>query len=244
MSRASLAAEQVPFVIEQNNATGAVSYWRGGGQQSEADGDGVSLAEYIHALYGLARQAKAKRVLMIGCGGGTLATMLHRSGAAVTVVDVDAFAIQIARDYFGLSEEIETRVADGAEFLSQTRKRFDCIVLDAFDGKTIPSHLVTEEFFRRVKSRLTPGGVLLINLLVAGDADPFPHEIGSRMKKIWRNVRLLDRPLWSERNAVLMAGRVQSLKRPRLLMKPKRRAIRIAKNLTSLQFVPILDRSF
>ena len=48
----------VPFVIEQNNATGAVSYWQGGAQQSESDADGVSLAEYNHAMYGLIRQAK------------------------------------------------------------------------------------------------------------------------------------------------------------------------------------------
>src|ERR1700761_7441667 len=88
------------LVIEQNNATGKVSLWQAGDNHSVADARGVSLADYIHAMYGLIRQAKARRVLLIGGGGGTLATMLHRVGIAVTVVDVDPAAFEIARRYF------------------------------------------------------------------------------------------------------------------------------------------------
>ena len=72
--------------IEQDNATGAVSYWQAADNQSLADRNGVSLADYIHALYGFLRQIGAKDVLMIGGGGGTLATMLSRSGVAVTML--------------------------------------------------------------------------------------------------------------------------------------------------------------
>lgn len=242
-SRSAAAAQRVPFVIEQNNATGAMSYWRDGGQQSEADAHGVSLADYIHAIYGLLRQAKSRRVLMIGCGGGTLATMLFRIGATPVVVDIDPSAFAIAREYFALPAAIETHIADGADFLACDDRRFDAIVLDAYSGMEIPQHLLTSEFFAAVKARLARGGVCLANLIVAGDADPMPHEIGSRMKTQWRNVRLLDRPDWDERNAILMAGRVKALKRPHLLMKPERRALRIAAALKGLRFMPVLDRS-
>jgi spermidine synthase len=234
----------VPFVIEQNNATGAVSYWRGGGHQSEADENGVSLAEYIHLLYGLLHQAKAAHVLMIGGGGGTLATMLDRAGVKTVIVDVDPSAFEIARDYFHLPEHIERHAADGAQFLKKEKRRFDAIVLDAFSGAEIPAHLVTSGFFALVKSRLAArGGLCLVNLIVPDDDDPLPHEIGSRMGTVWRNVRLLDRPDWTERNAVLMAGRVKGLKRPHLLMKPRRRAKAIAAALKTFRFRPVLDRS-
>lgn len=233
----------VPFVIEQNNATGVVSYWRGGGHQSEADGEGVSLAEYIHMLYGLLRQADARRVLMIGCGGGTLATMLDRAGAEVVIVDIDPSSFEVARDYFGLPAHIERHVADGAAFLRRERRRFDAIVLDAFRGADIPLHLVTPVFFASIKAHLKPGGIVLLNLIAADDGDPLPHEIGSRMKTVWRTVRLLDRPDRTERNAILAAGRVKALKRPRLLMKPRRRAKAIAAVLKTMRFCPLLDRS-
>ena len=64
------------IVIEQDNRAGAVTYWLGRGPQSLADRRGISLAAYIHALYGLVRGAKAKTVLLIGCGGGTLGKMM------------------------------------------------------------------------------------------------------------------------------------------------------------------------
>ncbi len=244
MTKASPAPEAlVPFVIEQNNATGAVSYWQGGAQQSEADAEGVSLAEYNHAMFGLMRQAGARRVLMIGLGGGTLATMLHRAGVAVTAVEIDPAIVELARGYFAMPGEIEIHIGDGAAFLKRDKRKFDAIVLDAYSGAEMPDHLITSAFFATVKAHLMPGGIVLINLIVPDDDDPLPHEIGSRLKAVWRHVRLLDRPQWVQRNAILMAGRVKGLKRPRLLMKPRRRAKAIAAALKTMQFRPVLDRS-
>jgi hypothetical protein len=47
-------------------------YMEGGFIQSEIDPGSVSLASYIHAIYGLLYQADSQNILMIGCGGGTL----------------------------------------------------------------------------------------------------------------------------------------------------------------------------
>jgi hypothetical protein len=57
-------------VIEQVNASGAVTYWRDSNNQSSCDAQGISLADYIHAMFGFLRQAGSRDVLMIGCGGG------------------------------------------------------------------------------------------------------------------------------------------------------------------------------
>ena len=54
-----------------------LTYAQKGGNQSTADCNGVSLDAHIHVLYGLALQRPGKSVLMIGCGGGTLGTMLR-----------------------------------------------------------------------------------------------------------------------------------------------------------------------
>ncbi|MDE2464831.1 MAG: fused MFS/spermidine synthase [Alphaproteobacteria bacterium] len=230
-------------VIEQNNATGTVSYWRGGGHQSEADRNGVSLADYVHALYGLLRQKRVHRVAIIGCGGGTLATMLHYAGAAPVVVDIDPAAFVIAHDYFQMPAAIERRQSDGATFLKRTRQRFDAIVLDAYMGQHIPAHLLTDAFFTSAKARLRPRGLLLLNLIVADDADPLPHDIGTRLRSVFRHVRLLDRPGWINRNAILVAGDVARLHRPRLLMTPQRRARSLAAALKTFAFRPVLDRA-
>lgn len=231
------ALSAVPFVIEQNNATGAVSYWQLGDHQSEADKNGIALAEYIHAIYGLLRQAKAQNVLMIGCGGGTLATMLRKARVAVTIVDIDPASFEIARSYFHMPQTIETHIADGRAFLRRETRRFDAIVLDAYANQEVPKHLLTPSFFALVKSRLrTRGGLFLINLIVKDDEDRWPDRVCTKMGKTWRHVRLLDRDGWENRNAVAVAGAVRNLKRPRLLLKPARRARAIANALKTMQF--------
>ena len=146
-----------PVAIEQNNASGSVSYWQGMDHQSHADRNGVSLAAYIHGIFGFLHQSGARKVLMIGGAGGTLATMLVRSGVAVTMVDISAKSFAIARDYFQLPDAVECHVADGAKFVARNRTRYDAIVLDAFDQDKIPAVFWTEKFFAAAKARLKPG---------------------------------------------------------------------------------------
>src|SRR5207248_9448896 len=64
-----------------------LTYEQKGGNQSTADCNGVSLDAHIHALYGLTLQRPGKSVLMIGCGGGPLGTMLARAGRRVSIVE-------------------------------------------------------------------------------------------------------------------------------------------------------------
>jgi spermidine synthase len=225
------------LVIEQNNATGEVSYWQKGDHQSVADRAGVSLAEYIHAIFGLLRQAKARDVLMIGCGGGTLATMLHRAGVAVTLDDIDPGSFAIARRYFNLPDEIPRHVADGARYLRRTTARYDAIVLDAYSGSTIPKHFLVAAFFKLAKSRMrTRNAIFAMNVLVANDDDLAPNRILSAMHESWRYARLLDAEGWDNRNAVAVAGAVAKLNRPKLLMRPTRGAAKIARGLAQFSF--------
>ena len=42
-----------PINIEQEMRTGAIAYWQGEYYQSRADKGGVSLLDYVHALFGL-----------------------------------------------------------------------------------------------------------------------------------------------------------------------------------------------
>ena len=222
--------------IEQNNSTGEVSYWQGLDHQSHADRDGISLAAYIHAIYGFLHQAKARNVLMIGGAGGTLATMLSKSRIAVTMVDINPAAFRLARDYFHLPGDVACHVADGVHFLRRNRGRYDAIVLDAFDQDEIPSVFWSKRFFALARSRLKRGGLFAVNITVEDDDDDTPDRFCKLMKTAWTRVRLLDTDGYIDRNAVAIAGPVRGLKPPRLIWKPNRRAKQIAKELKGLTF--------
>lgn len=235
-----MVREREALVLVHDNTTGGVSLWQEKHNQSAADRNGVSLADYIHAMFGLLLQAKAKRVLMVGCGGGTLASMLHSRGIEAVVVDIDPRARAIARTYFNMPDEVETHTGDGFAFLLKETRRFDAVVLDAFDGRGFPPHLVTERFFRTAKAHMRArGAVFLMNLIAKDDDDPVADRIAGRMRKLWRDVRILDAMGWTDRNAVVVAGAVRNLRRPPLLIRPARGAAKLERDIKAMVFRPV-----
>jgi len=223
-------------VIVRDSTAGRVSYLHGGARQSVADENGISLADYIHAMFDFLFQASARDVLMIGCGGGTLATMLDRIGVRVTVVDIDLRAFRIARKHFHFPKHIETHVADGARFLKRDPMKYDAIVLDAYIGHTIPLQFLRAPFLKSAKAHLKRGGMLLLNCTVADDEDRAPDDIARTLKKIWRQVRVLDSDGWVDRNAVICAGVVRDLAPPLLRLRPARGAKKLERHIAAMEF--------
>lgn len=104
-------------------------------------------------------------LLLIGLGGGTVAKNFSREGWKVTAVEIDPEVVSIAKKYFGLKNtEAVIHIMDGRKFLITHRSEFDLIVMDAFGSSSIPFHLVTQESFGLIASRLRDDGVLAINL--------------------------------------------------------------------------------
>jgi spermidine synthase len=222
--------------ILKTKNTGSLIYAQGDSFQSEADANGISLVAYIHAIFALLKQARSKTVLMIGCGGGTLATMLSSISTVPTVVDIDPHAFLLARRYFQLPADIECRVADGCEFLLSHTGSFDAVVHDAFIAGHIPAHLKSAPFFSLVQRRLNPSGSVFVNVHVEDDRDDAADRMAREMAKVWPDVRILDRIGGTNRNAIVMAGGVLGLQKPMLEMRPAIDAREIVTELEAMQF--------
>jgi spermidine synthase len=110
----------------------------------------------------------ARKILMLGLGGGSISTYLGRfmPEAAITTVEIDPGVITAAKTYFGLreTERMRYRAGDGRVFLSRNDELYDLILLDAYRGGYVPFHLLTREFYTLVKQRLTPGGAAAFNI--------------------------------------------------------------------------------
>ncbi|HEX9461763.1 MAG TPA: fused MFS/spermidine synthase [Alphaproteobacteria bacterium] len=230
------------ILVVRSRADGSYTYLQGGYCQSEVDGDGISLSSYIHAIYGLLTQTNARHILMIGCGGGTLATMLARAGRSVTVVDVNPTSFQIAREHFFLSAEIVCHVRDGQRFLEQDDGRYDAIVVDAFIGDIIPPHLRSVQFFRSAQQKLTAYGCIVSNVMLRDDLDARARLIAANMAEAGLHACLLDAPGKPHRNAIVMGGPVLGVVPPRLLVKPDVGCDEIIEDLARLRFRPWRSR--
>ena len=226
--------------IIRDDQTGKVSYWQGEYHQSAADRSGISTADYIHAMYFFLMQAQTRDVLMIGCGGGTLATMLHRSGVEVMVVDLHKFSFDIARKYFQLPQAVACHVADGIQYLKANPRRHDAIVLDAFGEGGMPDAFFEPSFFKLAHKRLKPrNSLFLMNVIVEDDDDRTPDILVRAMRAQWGRVRLLDTDGWTDRNAVIAAGAVTNLKKPKVLMPPRPGGAKMEKELAILDWRPV-----
>jgi spermidine synthase len=111
-----------------------------------------------------------RTVLIIGLGGGTLPRALEQvlPQVRIDVVEIDPAVVRVAGQYFNFKADERVRVieADGRVYVKRAireDKRYDLIMLDAFDHEYIPEHLLTQEFLREVKTLLAPGGVLAAN---------------------------------------------------------------------------------
>lgn len=109
-------------------------------------------------------------VLIIGLGGATLPVALHKilPDTVIHSVEIDPAVVRVAQRYFGYKTGPRQHVfvEDGREFVERAQRegrRYDMVMLDAFDTDYIPAHLLTVEFLQQVRSILAPNGIVVAN---------------------------------------------------------------------------------
>jgi hypothetical protein len=115
-------------------------------------------------------QKPNRRVGIIGLGAGTLAAY-GNPGDVFRFYEINPDSLEIANQYFTyLSDsKAEVRVILGDARLSleeelASGQRFDVLVIDAFSGDAIPSHLITAEAWDLYWQLLDEDGILAIHL--------------------------------------------------------------------------------
>jgi len=132
------------------------------------DVDDLPLKYTRNMTLGVIYPEEAKKVLMLGLGGGTISTYLgrHMPDLAVDTVEIDPGVVSAAKKFFGIRETEKVRYleSDGRVFLNRHKETYDLILVDAFYGGYVPFHLLTQEFYALVKQRLTATGAAAFNV--------------------------------------------------------------------------------
>jgi spermidine synthase len=124
--------------------------------------------------YALLEHAAPRRVLLIGGGvnGSVAEALKHPTIESLDYVELDPALIGMAQEYFPAQTAVfrtDPRVhlhfLDGRRFLSETKERFDVIMVDVPDPQTAQlNRFYTVEFFRLARAHLAPGGLLAMQL--------------------------------------------------------------------------------
>ncbi|AIQ12548.1 spermidine synthase [Paenibacillus durus] len=143
-------------------------------------------------------------VFIIGHGVGTISG--HLSGKKMITAEVSPQIAEISRTYFGYSGD-SVRIGDGRRTLEQQGdESFDYIVLDAFSDKGTPRHLISQEFFRLVRTKLNPGGIMLMNLTGKGGNDRLIQAVHTTLTSVFPHTEafiLPDKDVSSLKNMIL-----------------------------------------
>lgn len=112
-----------------------------------------------------------RSALLIGLGGGSLAKFLlhHFPDCRVDAVELRPTVAQLAHAYFGLPEtgpRLSIHYSDAVRFVVGREGRFDydLVLVDAFDAHGMDPSVSEDLFFAACHERLSPSGVLAINL--------------------------------------------------------------------------------
>ena len=145
------------------------------------------------------------RVLMLGLGGGTAARNWRGlyPNWSIVGVEIDGEVLELGRRYMDMPEEIETHAADGRSFLHYDDRRYDVVIVDAFEFPYIPFHLTTREFFEQVRDHLRPGGAVVLNVGRDGKRDQLVHAIGRTLTTVFDHLQRAD--VANRSNAFLVA---------------------------------------
>jgi spermidine synthase len=129
-----------------------------------------------------------ERVAMLGNAAGTAARAFEKyyPFARVDGVELDPAVSEAGRRFFemGGTRTLTVHDADARSFLRRTDDRYDVIVIDAYRPPYVPFYLATEEFFELVRDRLSPGGIVALNVATTPGDRSLAEHIGGTLASV------------------------------------------------------------
>ena len=181
--------------------SGTRIYFEQGVQQSQATPDGNSVFTYVKLMDELL--SPAANILVLGCGGGNLATRLAHLGKNLTIVDNNPISFVIAQKFFALPDDLACIVSDFRRFVFQDEALYEGIAVD-IGG---PGFRFNDEFdaetCEAIRARLAPGGRIVMNVTVPNDIDPTVDRIAARLAGDSLRPWIIDEQGIEERNAII-----------------------------------------
>jgi predicted membrane-bound spermidine synthase len=138
---------------------------------SHYDKNAKNFAQYINYinynfLYNMPHD-RVREVLILGAGGFTAGLDDHFHN--YTFIDIEPTLRKVSEKHFlpePLGPNKKFVVADASQFLKNTDKKYDVILLDVYSNSySVPEDFITLEFMQRLRARVADGGVILMNVI-------------------------------------------------------------------------------
>jgi len=173
--------------LELNEGQAIHSLWRPGTVLTGGYWDG-----FLVLPFATGSGRPPARIAALGTAGGTVprAYAHYFPSTRVDAVDIDGELFKIGRRWFGLEARPQLRefAQDARPFLRSTDERYDAIFVDAYRQPYIPFYLTTREFFSLARSRLAPGGSVIINVGHPRDSQTLEKALSATLGTVFKHV--------------------------------------------------------
>lgn len=151
--------------------------------------------EYIKHLLFQDLKLNNKDILVLGAGGFTLSAA-GTNGNRFTYVDVDKDIKQVVEGSFLPKIKGEFIADDARDYLNNTNKKYDVIVSDVYsNARSIPSHLLTSEYFRLVNHVLQDAGFAIFNIIAKPTLDDaYSETIDNTIRSVFKHCMVVPLP--------------------------------------------------
>jgi spermidine synthase len=134
------------------------------------------------------KDKKIENVLILGFGGGTVLKLLFRKNPQIKItgIEIDKKIISIAKEFFKIKEgeNLEIINKDALLFLKETKKIYDLVLVDLYNGVKKPDFFQTQDFLKLIKKRTTNKGVVIFNWLKNSSSFDFEFLLKENFRKI------------------------------------------------------------
>ena len=151
--------------------------------------------DYAMAAPLMTKSPDTADILVLGMGTGTYAKQCLNYFDSVTAegVEIDEKITDLAHRYFELPENVKVTTYDGRAFLNACDKKYDVIMVDAYQDITIPFQMSSVEFFTLVKEHLNEGGVMVVNMNMRSEsADGINDYLSDTISSVFGSVYTVD----------------------------------------------------
>lgn len=117
------------------------------------------------------RNRKIKKVLILGFGGGSVASILlyeFKLEVEITGIELDPIVLELGQKYFATDRMPDVEIVQDhvKNFVLKGGTQYDLIVHDVFVDKDVPPELINDEYVENLIERTSNGGMGLFNFIV------------------------------------------------------------------------------
>ena len=159
--------------------------------QKIAQSGDIMIATWRKALQRI-KNINIQNVLILGYGGGSAATVIHQIWlkAKVTGIEIDPLMIHLGKKYLQLKDNNDKIIImDALKFKSD--KVYDLILMDIFTNYTVPKQFISGNYLNKIKSQLSPFGVLILNYLDLPETQEGLEQAKDNLAKIFKNISFM-----------------------------------------------------